>query len=123
MSLTDIVGILIEILVALVFCFGIIASIRMIVLKRNQVPQYSLEEALEEVQVHQIRYRGMWFVLIVINLFMWFWLKPRVPWYGFVGFEVFINFLIILQGLGDYQDIYLTKKRIKELSPLDEQER
>ncbi|HYL44220.1 MAG TPA: hypothetical protein VEU97_12605 [Ktedonobacteraceae bacterium] len=123
MSLTNIVVLLLEILVALVFCFGIIASIRMIVLKRNQVPQYSLEEALEEVQAHQIRYRVMWFGLVVINLIMWFWLKPRVPWYGFVGFEVFINFLIILEGLGAYQDIYLTKKRIKELSPLDDQER
>lgn len=123
MSLTNIVVLLLKILGVSVFCFGLIASIRMLVLKRNQVPQYSLEEALEEVQAHQIRYRVWWFGLVVINLFMWFWVKPRAPWYGFVGFEVFINFLIILQGLGAYQDVYLTKKRIKELSPLDEQER
>ncbi|HLQ29035.1 MAG TPA: hypothetical protein VK140_07355 [Ktedonobacteraceae bacterium] len=96
-------------------CFLI--EITALILGRKRVPRYSYERASKVCSRFQKgdRWYHTLLALLLVDIVGWLWLGGKLPFYESLAIFIGINMLFILLAAGEYQEITLARKRVKEL--------
>ena len=89
-----------------------------IIFAYRDIPAYLPEQVYEEYHKKVYRNGSRWkntlYVLIFVDIFCWWFLKDHFS-LVVVGMLIGLNILLVLDAIGDYQQVRLLTKRFREL--------